>query len=63
MGGIEVGILSVIVIVALIYTGVYIPVALGLVSFVGVWIIREDINMPVRRWARCACAWAQFRHT
>jgi len=47
MGGIEVGILSVIVIVALIYTGVYIPVALGLVSFVGVWIIREDINMPV----------------
>jgi len=47
MGGIEVGILSIIVIVALIYTGVYIPVALGLVSFVGVWIIRDDINMPV----------------
>jgi len=47
MGGIEVGVLSIIVIVALIYTGVYIPVALGLVSFVGVWIIREDINMPV----------------
>jgi len=47
MGGIEVGILSIIVIVTLIYAGVYIPVALGLVSFVGVWIIREDINMPV----------------
>lgn len=47
MGGIEVGILSIIVIVALIYAGVYIPVALGLVSFVGVWIIREDVNMPV----------------
>jgi len=47
MGGIEVGILSIIVIVTLIYAGVYIPVALGLVSFVGVWIIRDDINMPV----------------
>jgi len=47
MGGIEVGVLSIIVIVSLIYAGVYIPVALGLVSFVGVWIIREDINMPV----------------
>ena len=29
MGGVEVGILSIIVIVALIYAGVYIPVALG----------------------------------
>lgn len=47
MGGVEVGILSIIVIVALIYAGVYIPVALGLVSFVGVWIIREDVQMPV----------------
>ena len=47
MGGVEVGILSIIVIVALIYAGVYIPVALGLVSFVGVWIIREDIDMPI----------------
>ncbi|MEM9684026.1 MAG: TRAP transporter large permease [Pseudomonadota bacterium] len=47
MGGVEVGILSIIVIVALIYAGLYIPVALGLVSFVGVWIIRGDIQMPV----------------
>lgn len=47
MGGVEVGILSIIVIVALIYAGVYIPIALGLVSFVGVWIIREDVQMPV----------------
>ncbi len=47
MGGVEVGILSIVVIVGLIYAGVYIPVALGLVSFVGVWIIREDIQMPV----------------
>lgn len=47
MGGVEVGILSIVVIVALIYAGVYIPVALGLVSFVGVWIIREDVDMPI----------------
>jgi len=47
MGGVEIGILSVIVIVTLIYAGVYIPVALGLVSFVGVWIIRDNIQMPI----------------
>ncbi len=47
MTGIEIGIASVIVIVALIYGGLYITVALGLVSFVGVWIIREDPNIAV----------------
>lgn len=54
MGGVEVGILSILVIVSLIYAGVYIPVALGLVSFVGVWIIREDIQMPVSLLAQTA---------
>jgi tripartite ATP-independent transporter DctM subunit len=54
MGGIEVGVLSIVVIVALIYAGVYIPVALGLVSFVGVWIIREDVNLPVSLLAQAA---------
>ena len=47
MTGIEVGIASVLLIVALIYSGLYITVALGLVSFVGVWIIREDIQFPI----------------
>lgn len=39
MTPVEIGIISVIAIVALIYMGVYIPVALGLVSFVSIWII------------------------
>jgi len=47
MTGIEVGIASVLLIVALIYTGLYITVALGLVSFIGVWIIRGDIEFPI----------------
>ena len=47
MGGIEVGIASVVVIVFLIYTGLYIPVALGLVSFLGVWLIRGNVDIAV----------------
>ena len=45
MTGIEIGIASVIVIVVLIYSGLYITVALGLVSFVGVWIIRDNVDI------------------
>ena len=47
MGGIEFGIASVVLIVALIYMGLYIPVALGLVSFLGVWVIRGDVDIAV----------------
>jgi C4-dicarboxylate transporter DctM subunit len=47
MGGIEVGIASVVLIVTLIYLGLYIPVALGLVSFLGVWVIRDNAVIAV----------------
>lgn len=47
MTGIEVGVASVILIVVLIYAGLYIPVALGLVSFAGVWIIRGEPDIAV----------------
>ena len=47
MGGIELGIASVLLIVFLIYMGLYIPVALGLVSFLGVWIIRDNVDIAV----------------
>ena len=47
MGGIEFGITSVVLIVALIYMGLYIPVALGLVSFLGVWVIRGNFDIAV----------------
>lgn len=39
MTPVEIGILSVIAIVVLIYLGVYIPVALGVVSFISIWMI------------------------
>ncbi len=47
MTGIEIGAASVLLIVVLIYLGLYVPVALGLISFVGVWILRGDIDMPI----------------
>ncbi|MAV87065.1 MAG: C4-dicarboxylate ABC transporter permease [Rhodospirillaceae bacterium] len=47
MTGLEVGIISVISIVVLIYLGMYIPVALGLVSFVGVFIIKGNYDIAV----------------
>lgn len=47
MTGVEVGIVSVVLIVLLIYAGLYITVALGLVSFIGVWIIRDNIDVAV----------------
>jgi C4-dicarboxylate transporter DctM subunit len=47
MSGFAVGLLSVALILVLIYGGLYIPVALGLVSFLGVWIIRGNIDVPI----------------
>jgi len=38
----EIGALSIIAIVVLVYLGVYVAVALGVVSFVGVWYLRGD---------------------
>lgn len=39
MGPVEIGMLSVAAIVFLVYMGLYIPIALGLVSFVSVWVM------------------------
>ena len=50
----EIGIASVIFIVVMIYAGLYIPVALGLVSFLGVWIIRDDIDIAINMLALAA---------
>ena len=47
MTGIEVGLLSVLAILVLIYSGLYVPVALGLVSFVAVWVLRGSAEAPV----------------
>jgi tripartite ATP-independent transporter DctM subunit len=45
MTGLEVGLASLVAILVLIWVGVYVPVALGLVSFVGVWVMRGNIEV------------------
>ena len=47
MAGVEVGIASVLFILVLIYAGIHVAVALGLVSFVGVWIYRDSIDVAI----------------
>ena len=46
MTGTEVGLLSVVAILILIYAGMYVPVALGLVSFASVWYLRGTLEAP-----------------
>lgn len=41
MTPVEIGALSVLAIVTLVYLGMYIPIALGLVSFASIWIISD----------------------
>jgi tripartite ATP-independent transporter DctM subunit len=43
----EIGIISVIAIIVLIYLGLYIPIALALVSFVGIWLIRDNVDLAI----------------
>lgn len=47
MTPIEIGLLSVLAIVILIYLGVYIPVALGMVSFVSIWLMRDNFDLAM----------------
>jgi tripartite ATP-independent transporter DctM subunit len=47
MTGFEIGLLSVFGILVLIYAGMYVPVALGLVSFSAVWYLRDGLEAPI----------------
>ncbi|GAB5445281.1 TRAP transporter large permease [Gymnodinialimonas sp.] len=47
MSPFEIGGISVIAMVAMIYMGVYIPIALGVVSFVTIWILRDSFELPL----------------
>ncbi len=47
MSPFEIGMLSVVAMVTLIYMGVYIPIALGVVSFVTIWILRDSFELPL----------------
>lgn len=44
---IEFGLISVIAIVVMVYHGVYIPIALGAVSFVAIWVIRDNFDLAM----------------
>lgn len=47
MTPIEIGMLSVVAIVVLVYLGVYIPIALGLVSFASIVLMRDNFDLAV----------------
>jgi tripartite ATP-independent transporter DctM subunit len=48
MGGLELGLISVAVLVALIYAGMHVAVALSLVSFASVWALSGDPTLAIR---------------
>lgn len=47
MGPLEIGTISVVAIVLLIYLGLYIPIALGVVSFVSIWLMRDNFDLSM----------------
>ena len=47
MTPIEIGLASVVAIVVLIYLGLYIPIALGVVSFVSIWLMRDNFELAM----------------
>ncbi len=47
MSPVEIGLLSVAAIIVLIYVGVYIPIALGVVSFVSIWLMRDNFDLSM----------------
>ena len=47
MTPLEIGLVSVVAIVILIYLGVYIPIALGAVSFVSIWLMRDNFTLAM----------------
>ena len=47
MDPLQIGSISVVAIVLLIYLGVYIPIALGVVSFVSIWLMRDNFDLAM----------------
>jgi len=47
MGALEIGVISVVAIVGLIYVGVYVPIALAAVSFVSIWLMRDNFVLAM----------------
>ncbi|MEL7105014.1 MAG: TRAP transporter large permease [Pseudomonadota bacterium] len=47
MTPIEIGLFSILAIVVLIYLGVYISIALGMVSFLAIWVMRGSLDLSL----------------
>jgi tripartite ATP-independent transporter DctM subunit len=47
MTGLEIGAASIVAMLVLIYIGMYVPIVLALISFVGVWVVKGNINIAV----------------
>ncbi len=47
MSGVEVGIASVLLILLFIYAGVHVAISLGLISFIGVWVFKDNMELAV----------------
>ena len=45
MSGIEIGLLSVVGVLVLVYAGMHVSIALGLLSFAGIWMVRGDLEI------------------
>ena len=47
MSPVEIGLYSVLAIIVLVYLGLYIPIALGVVSFVSIWLMRDNFTLAM----------------
>ncbi len=47
MSPVEIGLYSVLAIIVLVYLGFYIPIALGVVSFVSIWLMRDNFTLAM----------------
>jgi len=47
VGPVEIGVASIILVVLLIYCGLYVPIALGAVSVLGVWLMRDRLDLAI----------------
>ncbi len=47
MTPVEIGLASVLAIIVLVYLGLYIPIALGVVSFVSIWLMRDNFTLAM----------------
>ncbi len=54
MSGIEIGMLSIVGILFLIYAGMHVAIALSLLSFLGVWLIRSNLAVASKMLALAA---------